>query len=274
LECAKKLLAESPNSIVFLGGSAMANWEAPNHLTTIDTAIHAHIGNARSVNLAERGARSGDELSRLLFEVVDLHPRYVVFLHGFNEFSSVRYGGQPEDSFHWTAFIRRRIEEPASALLERLAHSVRLIDFAIYRSGLLNSPRHSLREPSQKDITKSANEYVQNISKIDTICKAWNIECLYFLQPHIYSKNSQSPGEKKIVQNGIGILPYGEKVLALGYRELVHRSPVAIVDLKDSFDMKEEVYFDEVHFMKSGSAVLGTHIANVIKRRLPSLPSN
>ena len=100
-DCARRLFAAHVKSVVLMGGSAMENSQAPNYLTTLDSYAFGDDTSYASINMAESGARHSNMLARFLYEIVELRPTHVVFLDGFNEFASIRYGGKPDDDFYY-----------------------------------------------------------------------------------------------------------------------------------------------------------------------------
>src|SRR5512139_3158243 len=137
--CAQKLFEAYKTSVVFMGGSAMDNAGAPNYLTSIDTYAFGNDPTITSLNLAESGARHSNMLFRMLSEVIELRPTYVVFLDGFNEFGSLRYGGAPDDDFYWTAGVKDRVHHPLLFYRDKLVELSRLLEFFALKTGLINS---------------------------------------------------------------------------------------------------------------------------------------
>ena len=80
LECAKRHFLDDTFNVVFMGGSAMFNREAPNFHTTIDYLAINDLKKVRSINLAESGARHMNMSVRFQREVTKLKPDLVIFL--------------------------------------------------------------------------------------------------------------------------------------------------------------------------------------------------
>ena len=122
LDCVEKLFGQEKINVVFLGGSAMANYETPNYLTSIEYYMFKNTDNFRSINLSESGARLSNELSIFIEYIpkMKLKPDFVVFLDGYNEFNSIRYNGKPDDDFYWTASVKERIHAPFKYYLNAL----------------------------------------------------------------------------------------------------------------------------------------------------------
>jgi len=159
-DCAIKLFAAHEKSVVLLGGSAMQD-RAPNYLTSIDTYAFGSDQSFASLNLAESGAQHSNMLFRFLREVVELHPTYAVFLDGFNEFTSVLYGGEPEDDFYWTAAVKDRMHRPFVFLRDTLVERSRLLQLLAVKSGFINSARLVRSDIDQRLVEQAAEYYVK-----------------------------------------------------------------------------------------------------------------
>lgn len=160
-DCARKLFSAHETSVVLLGGSAMDNTEAPNFLTSIDNYAFGQDRNIASLNLAESGARHSNMLIRFLHEIVELHPTYVVFFDGFNEFNSVRYGGVPEDDFYWTAGVKDRVDRPFLFLRDKLVEWSHLLQLIALKSGFVNSARMVRSNIDPRLVEQAAEYYVK-----------------------------------------------------------------------------------------------------------------
>jgi len=116
---------------------------APNYLTTIDH--YAFGGDERmvSINLAESAARLSNMLARFIFEVVELRPNVAVFLVGNPEFTSIQYGGLPDDDFYWTAGVSRRIHHPMMFFLDKLVNESKVAQVLLIQTGAYPSARRT-----------------------------------------------------------------------------------------------------------------------------------
>lgn len=267
--CARKLLSGN-RSVVFLGGSVMQNSHSFNYHTTIDSAVHAGIGSKIiSLNLAESGARSTNELIRLFLEVIDLNPQVVVFLDGFNEFNSIRHGGHPSEDFYWAAGVRQRVHSPFFFLFDWTIDKSQLLQLIFLRTGLLESPRAPKHAPSREQIIEAADLYVQNVGKITKVCESYSIHCLFFLQPHLFSKNEPSSLEQNLRKDVLHHYPKVDETLQIGYDYIRAQRGKQVVDLSNALDgVSDTVYFDMVHPSKIGNSRIGDLIGNEISHRM------
>ena len=270
-ECAKRLFAETPKSVVFLGGSAMFNVEAPNYLTHIDYYATKDIKNIVSINLAEGGARHKNQSNRFQRQVLPLKPDIVIFLDGFNEFNSVRRGGEPNDDFFWTANVKKRLIHPWTFYLEKFIAKSRFIETALVRTGIYNSPLRSKGRIAEKSIIESANVFLQDIEVTKAICTIYNIKCIFIIQPVIF--NSSILEHKRIIdQTNYETSNYADAYL-LGYKRILEKCDYCI-DASKILDNKEKTYIDAVHFSKRGSKIVGDFLRNIIEENTMNSSEN
>ena len=141
-ECAKEFFSEGNFNIVFMGGSAMYNAEAPNFSTTLEHYATQNIQNVRSINLAESGARHTNMSIRFQQEVIPLDPDLVIFFDGYNEFNSILYGGAPVDSFYWTVAGKNRMHSLHRVFIDKAIELSVFLELGLIRTGLYASSRN------------------------------------------------------------------------------------------------------------------------------------
>ncbi len=263
--CARDLLQRTKDSVVFMGGSVMANTYAPNHLTTIDHFVHEAWPGIFSLNLAESGSRSTNELVRFLLEVIDLKPAIVIFLDGFNEYNSIRYGGSPEDDFYWTAGVEDRVERPFVFLRDKALSSSKILTIALYQTRLIVSPRGPQPEPSPEATLAASAHYVRNQTRIQSLCVLHGIRCFFFLQPTLYTKQKRSPVEDNILLTKDRGTPGGGRVMARGYAAIKDRAEYKVEDLSEIFTTEETLYFDTVHLNRQGNRLLAEELTRRVR---------
>lgn len=258
--CAHKLFAAHKTSVVLMGGSAMDNTQAPNYLTSIDTYAFGNDPSIASLNLAESGARHSNMLFRFLHEVLELHPTYAVFLDGFNEFNSVRYGGAPEDDFYWTAGVKDRVEHPLLFFRDKLVDSSRLLELLALKTGIINSARIVRTHVDPRLAIQSAEYYVKTRAYTDTICKAYGIKCIFIMQPTALLDKTPSESAKWAVQQDLRSFRSDIDIYQTGYDYILSKAGNEVLDATHLFDGKGDVYLDVVHFNKLGSKLIGGYI--------------
>lgn len=264
-ECARKLFAAHGKSVVLLGGSAMENAYAPNYLTAIDNSAFGDDPSIASLNLAESGARYSNMLFRFLHEIVELHPTYVVFFDGFNEFASVHYGGEPEDDFYWTAGVKDRVQRPLLFFRDKLVDSSRLLQWLAATTGFINSARLVHRHIDMQNVIAAADYYVKMIAYTKTVCDAYGIKCIFMIQPTVLLDKTPSDYDKKIIQAELYSFPNDVEVFRTGYDHIFRMAGDRVVDTTHLFEGKGDVFFDVVHFNKIGSKAIGEFIKAAVR---------
>ena len=257
-------------SVVFVGGSTMGNLYTPNYLTSIDNAFHntlADFKTVHSLNLAEVGARSTNEIMRFMLEVVPLNPDVVVFLDGYNEFTALGYGRDPETDYHWMS-VNDRVNAPLYFLRDRVIEKSALLQALFWQTGYLDSPQRMRKIATEEEIVRAAELYVQNTKFIHQLCKANDILCLSFLQPNILTKLHLTESEQASIDNWLVHQPHFQNILEVGYQHIRDHS-TEVIDLSDVLgDTKETIYFDWPHLSKEGNARVGEAMARVVREKL------
>jgi hypothetical protein len=257
--CAKKLFESYPIKVVLLGGSAMDNFEAPNCLTRIDYLAFAGDDRIASINLAESGARLSNMVARFIHEAIELKPDVAVFLDGFNEFNSIRYGGQPGYDYYWTAGVSRRVGEPTSFLLDRLVSVSGLARILLIHTGFVRSARlPQLSGPPS--LTKDVEIYLRDREVLRVLCRHYAIECVFILQPSAFVAGPADSSAARAVSLHAKKFPYDTQLYQNAYQLLRKNLCGSCVDASNLFDDVEDAYRDVVHFTKYGGAKLASLI--------------
>lgn len=259
-DCARKLFAAHEKSIVFMGGSAMENFQAPNYLTSIDSYAFGDDPSFASLNLAESGARHSNMLMRLLHEVIELHPTYIVFLDGVNEFNSVRMGGEPEDDFYWTAGVKDRVEHQFKFFFDKLVEQSRLLQLLAVRTGLINSARLVRNRIDLQQIEQAAEYYIKTRAYTETLCKAYGIKCIFIIQPITLLERQPSESSKLATQEHLRSFQSDAEVYGAGYDYIFKKAGDKVLDASRLFEGKGDIFIDFVHFNKRGSKLMGEFI--------------
>src|SRR6185369_3427908 len=263
-DCARKLFSSHKTSVVLMGGSAMANAEAPNYLTSIDTYAFGSDPTIASLNLAESGARHSNMFARFLHEVIELHPTYVVFLDGFNEFNSVRYGGDPEDDFYWTAGVKDRVQRPFVFLQEKLVESSALLQLLAAKTGFINPAKIVRGKIDPAQIDKAAEFFVKTRAYTETLCKAYAIKCVFIIQPIALLERNPSKTMTAAIQEQLRLFPSDTEVFGRGYTSIFGKAGDRVRDASHVLEGKDDAYLDVVHYFKGGSKLIGEYIRSTL----------
>ncbi len=266
IKCVNKLFNEGKINIIFMGGSAMANYETPNYLTSIEYFTFKNDNRFRSINLAESGARLSNELSLFLETIPKIKNKIdlVLFFDGYNEFNSIRYGGKPDNDFYWTAGVRDRIHKPfkyyLDVLTERSIFFRLLINFGLN----INSSRIQPKKIENKKILEAADDYSYRKKIIENLCNIYDIKCIFVIQPvFILSENLNSETDLQIKKWHNKYFKNDKNVYQTGY-ERIFETNTNIKNLIKIFDNQSGIYFDYVHTNKKGSKIIGENLKKII----------
>ncbi len=266
-DCVEQLFSEGKTNVIFMGGSAMANYETPNFLTSIEHYMFKNSDEFRSINLAEGGARLSNELSIFIEHVpkMKIKPDIIIFFDGFNEFNGIRYNGEPDDDFYWAAGVKRRVHEPHKFYFDVFIERSHLFKFLFH--GLLgfSSARIQPKEIVKSKITESAKDYVYRKNILDNLCSVYKIKCIYVLQPaYVLSKNLTGKTDQQINKWIQKYFKNDEMIYKIGYTEILNLDKSLKYNLNNIFDNQSDVYFDYVHTNKYGSKIIGKELRKIL----------
>ena len=271
LNCVNELFKENKTNIIFMGGSAMANHEAPNYLTSIEYYMFKSDDMFRSINLAESGARLSNSLSIFIEYIPKLRikPDAIIFFDGYNEFASIRYNGNSGDDFYWTAAVERRIHQPYKYYLDVILSRSHLLQFITKSLQIKNAKRLSPDKISKTKILDSANDYTYRKKILQNLCTIYKIKkCIFILQPiFILTKDLSSPTDVIIKEWHNKYFKNDDEIYKTGYKKIIN-SNNDIYDLTKIFDSQNNIYFDYVHTNKLGSEIIGNNLMNILKKEL------
>jgi len=266
LECAKQHFSGDTFNVVFMGGSAMFNREAPNFHTTIDYLAIKDLKKVRSINLAESGARHMNMSVRFQREVTKLKPNLVIFFDGYNEFNSISYGGSPEDDFYWTASGKNRMLKPHRLYIDKAIELSSFLELALVHTGLYKSSRNVSKVLlNELEIENSALTYLNDKNVTQTLCIALDIKCIFVIQPHIYGSGIDE--HKDIILRYSKKIPQNEMVITNGYKIILEGCDNC-VDFSEGLNNIEKTFIDPVHFSKKGSMKVANLFREIIVRNM------
>lgn len=263
LGCAKELFKKKDTTIVFMGGSVMANTGAINYKTSIDYFATNIFYNFASINLAESGARHKNMSIRFQSEVIPLSPKFVFFLDGFNEFNSVRYGGEPFNDFYFTAGVRNRVHNPHLFFLEKIIEKSKFAEVAIVRTGIYKSSRIALDRILIENLVESAKNYLQNARITKSLCESYNIKCFFILQPQIFYSSLEE--HKEIIHFSSSVFKHISFENLYGY-DYIKANCEFCIDYSDLLKDVPNTFYDPVHFGKIGNYILGQKFKELIEK--------
>lgn len=266
-DCVEKIFSEGKTNIIFMGGSAMANYETPNFLTSIEYYMFKDSDEFRSINLAESGARLSNELSIFIEYVpkMKIKPDIIIFFDGLNEFNGIRYNGDPQDDFYWAAGVKRRIHEPSKFYFDVAIERSYLFKFLFHRLLGLSSARIQQSNIAKSKIIESAKDYVYRKNILNNLCSVYKIKCIYTLQPvFVLSKNLTGKTDKQIEKWILKYFKNDEMIYKIGYAEMLNLDRSLKYNLNNIFDNQSNIYFDYVHTNKYGSEIIGKELRKIL----------
>jgi hypothetical protein len=263
-DCARDVLARSPVRVLLFGGSAMNDAEAPNYLSKIDYLSFGSDDRIASVNLAETGARLTNMVARFVHEGLDLKPNVAVFMDGFNEFNSVRYGREPGKDFYWIAGVKDRIENPPSVYLDKLIEKSAFAQISLLQSGLVRSVRvPNLKAPPSPD--EDVRIYLRDREIATLICRQYQIQCIFILQPITFANRHVNANAAKVIDLHTRAFPHDAALYKAGFERLrMGACPATCIDASDILEDIDDAYFTIPHFTKNGGAKLGKLIHRAV----------
>ena len=266
-DCVEKLFSEGKTNVIFMGGSAMANYETPNFLTSIEHYMFKNSDEFRSINLAESGARLSNELSIFIEYVpkMKIKPDIIIFFDGYNEFNGVRYNGEPDDDFYWAAGVKRRVHEPYKFYFDIVMERSHLFKFLLHGILGLSSARIQPVEIAKSKIIESARDYVYRKNILDNLCSVYKIKCIYVLQPvFVLSKNLNGKTDQQISKWILKHFKNDKMIYKIGYAEILNFNRSVKYNLTNIFDNQSNIYFDYVHTNKYGSKIIGKELRKIL----------
>jgi hypothetical protein len=267
IDCINNLFSKNTTNVIFFGGSVMANGQTPNYLTSIEYYLFKdNLNNFRTVNFAESSARMSNNLSMFIEYIPKINNvDYVIFLDGVNEFHSIKFNGEYDDDFYWTAGVKHRIHNPQYFLLDKiLEKSVLLKNIAIQFLNYQSNRNPNNLKISDELIKKSADDYIYRKKIVKKLCNIYSLNCIFFLQPSFYISKEMSGNKIEFINNYFEkYFPDNEYIYSLGYKYL--REDQDLIDISSSFDGKENIYLDDTHFDKFGSEIIADYLKKYIK---------
>jgi hypothetical protein len=267
LDCLEKLFSEGKTNIIFMGGSAMANYETPNFLTSIEHYMFKNSDEFRSINLAERGARLSNELSIFIEYVpkMKIKPDIIIFFDGYNEFNGIRFNGEPDDDFYWAAGIKNKIHEPYRFYFDIIIEKSHLFKFLFHSIFRFSTTRVHTEKIHESKIIQSANDYVYRKNILNNLCNIYKIKCIYVLQPvFVLSKNLVGETDQQISKWILKYFKNDKIIYKIGYAEILNLDRSIKYNLNNIFDNQSNIYFDHVHTNKYGSEIIGRELRKIL----------
>ena len=267
IECINKLFSKKTINVIFFGGSAMQNDEAPNYLTSIDYyAFKDNFETYRSINLANSGARMSNNLASFIEHVPKIeNVNHIIFLDGVNEFSGVQLGSNPTYDTYWAQGVKARINNPQIIILEKLISKslfFELIFIKIFKYKSIRD-KSNVRFATKKNIEIAAEDYSYRKKIIQIFCDELSINCHFLLQPAIFFDDTEKSYSIEIKKYYQKLFAENLHLFKYGYEKIKDKNKDAI-DFSKIFNGINDIFIDGVHFNKNGSKIIGENIFKII----------
>lgn len=267
---------------IFLLGGSTVYFGGPSIAEALqDIFKEQRLEMVKVFNFGVPSTKSGEELARLLYEVVDYHPDMVLVYNGGNDLADHLGDPRPGYPFNFFAFEN-------NPLLDREVSDYPLFDLMLYSSHLLRlflgpyflerffhykSLQEEWREDAYGHIEKRAKIYVQNTEKMHKIARAFDFELYTFFQPQAYFwqhfKKFKSldidPQNKKEVED----VMWGRHCALKGMKE--KKLGDHFVDLSTLFFQHPEAFMDWIHVHSAQNRVIAQSMWQHLKVRLLSI---
>ena len=177
--------------IFILGGSAVVNSNAPFPVYLEKKLKKDGHGNIRVYNFGVVSSGIGQDISRIIHELVNYHPDLIIFYNGYNEFYHP-WNADPRPGYPFNFIV-----EEGNPLRIVIPSEYPLFGLILYRSSLLRTmfpdfflekftKREKIRERidhgSEKWIKEIATSYWSYIQKAKKLGKAFNFKVLVVFQ--------------------------------------------------------------------------------------------
>jgi lysophospholipase L1-like esterase len=224
------------------------------------------------INAAVIGFLSGQELSYLMTEIIDLQPDLIVTLGGHNDFRTiglnapehrwVDFNGISQQHYDFKSLHQLKYApigtRAGAALISVYAHTSQLI--RRFKAGVRRVAGrrevNTSRAPMKRDTVIS--NYVRNIYKMHRFCRAFDARFLCALQP---SRKSIFDDDSKGHEYSDFRNEVKKELQLLG---------VAYIDLNEHKDQYTvDMFMDSVHLDERGNRVMANLLAPMVQAQLP-----
>lgn len=265
--------------VVMLGGSTVEMGE-PAIAGYLEAELRANgVPAARVYNYGATATNSGQELARLVFDVVDLRPDVVIVYDGANDIISPFLGdprpGYPFDFFAWERnpiLIDDVRRYPTVALAAFGSAALRHCcgDYFTSRFTDLDALRRQTAFPSRAWQDATAHAYTRNVLKAARVCTGFGIRFYGFFQPTVYYKEPRTESEERMLDDKTEAAMRAREVVLADFAQ-ARRDPSlggqTVEDLSDAFDgIRESVFWNSVHINQQYNLVIARRMRETLTR--------
>ena len=260
--------------IFLLGGSTVYDGE-PTIAELLEKRFHeAAVKNVEVFNYGVVSSSSGMELARVVHEIMDYGPDYVIFYNGGNDLIlPLGWDPRPGYPFNFMAYEKNPLMETRRqySLAKSIALGSNLFRIAAGRYPSLNEwllGQKVLRKKSGFETApwkeKIATAYLGNAMKAQTALSGADARFAVFFQPLIYYKDQLGAKEKPLcAEQGRA---YYEETRAMIRSMRQERFPsLNFFDVSDIYDTERgDVFTDIIHTTQEGRTAMAVTICDRI----------
>ena len=256
--------------VVLVGGSAAFGTGLQSDAETLAVQLEQRLPDTEVVNAAVIGERSGQELSLLVSELVDLEPDQVMTLDGWNDFWAIQQEATPWPDVNGARQVQEQLEHlnalSYAPLAVRLLHLPDVV-FAYTLRRLGASPLEAAGHlpavegtTHRSDLEGLAARYALNQYKMSRVAAAFGAGFLSVLQPNGDLMHGVTPSRYTRFRQ------QAEAQLSL--------DRVAWLDLNDRADvLQPDRFMDPIHLDARGNAAMADVLAPVLEAALRQFDS-
>jgi lysophospholipase L1-like esterase len=281
--------------ILVVGGSAAFGYGAAADEETFQRRMMALDPRLEVLNAGVVGFHSGQELTYLVTELIDLVPDVVVAFDAWNDLHdsvAIFPRTRTELGFNNSFFQLERTLLDHHKWNTRLSHALaKPVQLLLSKSRLITSLSDRMRRLRSEDsdrkyrpeaemprlVEEVADSYTLNLLKMDSFCRASGARFLVAIQPELGHKAVPSAEEVRILEDSLGGLPGYQERFVARYRQFVNRSlerlrrqELEVVDLSshDRFvNDPRQLFSDVVHLTEAGNRVVAEILIEELARR-------
>lgn len=271
--------------VVMLGGSTVEMGD-PAIAGYLETELRTNgMPAARVFNYGATATNSGQELARLVFDVVDLHPDVVIIYDGANDIISPFLGdprpGYPFDFFAWERnpiLIDDVRHYPTVALAAFGSATLRRCcgDYFTRRFTNIEALRRQTAFPSRSWQDATAHAYTRNVLKAARVCSGFGIRFFGFFQPTVYYKEPRTESEERMLDDKTEAAMHTREVVLADFAQARRDALIGeqtVVDLSDAFDgIRESVFWNSVHINQPYNLVIARRMRETLMRGIAFAP--
>ena len=199
------------------------------------------------------GYASGQELLKLIRDLIPLEPDMVIVYNGFNDSNYC-------SSYPLTGGYLKKIFEFAKENIENDEDA-----------SLFMGESHPICQ-GIKASEDAFSAWLSNIRTMYAVAKEWDIRFYSFCQPMLSSKEGKTEAEKSMLLSVHS--PSITNLMNGSFRKRISRMdrlPGYIYDLSHIFDYESDVYMDHCHVWEKGNRIIAREITEIILPELSHL---